>query len=205
MKTRSIITATINRKMTNKNLSLNIDDRLVDIQQATRAHRKMHGCGAYTFEDGSGLINLVQSINAMRILELGTALGFTACCLAQGHESAHVDTIEGDAIHLRLAEKNIAAMGLTGRVTVHHGMFDDVLANFVPEYDAVFFDGYEPSIAVLNQVRNLLRKGGLMICANTSLTINEKQREIDDYLSNIDFWIMKEPIENGKTKVCVKT
>ena len=83
-------------------------------------------------------------------------------------------------------------------------MFADVLANFSPEYDAVFFDGYEPSIAVLNQVRNLLRTGGLMICANTSLAGKLERREIDGYLNNIDYWVMKMPIENGKTIVRVK-
>ena len=190
--------------MRNVESNFSVNDELTDIQEATRAHRKSHGCGAYTFEDGTGLINLVQSHKAVRILELGTALGFTACCLAKGHESAHVDTIEGDATHVQLAKELIASVGLAGRITVHHGMFADVLATFSPEYDAVFFDGYEPSIAVLNQVRNLLRTGGLMICANTSLAGKLERREIDGYLNNIDYWVMKMPIENGKTIVRVK-
>lgn len=190
--------------MENINPKFSINTKLADIQQATRAHRKIHGCGAYTYEDGPGLINLVQSHNALRILELGTALGFTACCLAQGHELAHVDTIEGDAKHVQLARERVASVGLAGRITVHHGTFTDVITKLTSKYDVVFFDGYEPSIDVLDRARNILRTGGLMICANTSLMDKLGRREVDDYLNNIDYWQVKEPIENGRTKVCVK-
>jgi hypothetical protein len=31
------------------------------IQEATREHRRRHGCSAYTFEDGAGLIALAQA------------------------------------------------------------------------------------------------------------------------------------------------
>jgi aryl-alcohol dehydrogenase-like predicted oxidoreductase len=41
----------------------------------TRRHRADHGCGAYTFEDGPGLIALAATHRATRVLELGAALG----------------------------------------------------------------------------------------------------------------------------------
>jgi predicted O-methyltransferase YrrM len=64
------------------------------IQKATRAHRQAHGCHAYTYSDGAALTALAANAGAKRVLELGTALGYTACCLAAAGPSVFVDTIE---------------------------------------------------------------------------------------------------------------
>jgi predicted O-methyltransferase YrrM len=178
--------------------------RLEAIQQATRAHRRSHGCLAYTFEDGRGLIDLVHSIRPKRVLELGTALGFTACCLAQGHPSATVDTIEVDEIHVKLAEKHIQDVGLSAKVQVHQGLFEDILPSLTPGYDAVFFDGFAPSMPVLEKVRAMLREGGVLICANTGLADGEERRRILNYLNNTQLWQSRDSLENNQTKVCVK-
>jgi len=97
------------------------------IQSATRTHRRSHGCGAYTFEDGPALTSMAAASGARRILELGTALGYTACCLAAGHPEARVDTIEGDPDHARLALEQIGSVGLSDRITVHHGACRDLI------------------------------------------------------------------------------
>src|SRR6202522_4312055 len=78
------------------------------IQSMTRQHRADHGCGAYTFEDGPGLTALAATHRASRVLELGTALGYTGCCLAAAASNTHVDSIEMDTEHVRLARENIA-------------------------------------------------------------------------------------------------
>ena len=96
---------------------------LFEIQAATRIHRREHGCGAYTFEDGPGLIKLAQKYEPSRIVELGTALGFTACCLAFGSPSATIDTVEGDSLHVELAQQNFKNEQFDKRITVHHGHF----------------------------------------------------------------------------------
>jgi len=94
---------------------------LHDLYRISVAHRKVHGCEAYTFEDGPALTALSGWKQPHRVLELGTALGYSACCLAQGSASARVDTIEGDATHVTLAREQIARHALTHRITVHHG------------------------------------------------------------------------------------
>jgi len=95
------------------------------LQDATRIHRSEHGCGAYTFGDGTGLIDLSTRFQPKRILELGTALGYTACCLASGSPEAHVDTIERDALHVELARRNIVAANLSSRISVREGDFSE--------------------------------------------------------------------------------
>ena len=100
---------------------------LHDLYRISVAHRKVHGCEAYTFEDGPALTALSGWKRPQRVLELGTALGYTACCLAQGCVSARVDTVEGDATHVALAREEIARHALTHRITVHYGQFDEIL------------------------------------------------------------------------------
>jgi predicted O-methyltransferase YrrM len=63
------------------------------IQKVTREHCRQHGCAAYTFEDGAGLVTLAKRYSPARILMLGTALGLTACCLASSGVAVKVDTI----------------------------------------------------------------------------------------------------------------
>jgi predicted O-methyltransferase YrrM len=86
------------------------------IQSMTRQHRADHGCGAYTFKDGPGLTALAATHRASRVLELGTALGYTGCRLAAATSNTHVDSIEMDTEHVRLARENIARAGLSDRV-----------------------------------------------------------------------------------------
>jgi predicted O-methyltransferase YrrM len=105
------------------------------IQSMTRQHRADHGCGAYTFEDGPGLTALAATHRASRVLELGTALGYTGCCLAAAASNTHLDSIEMDVEHVRLARENIARAGLSDRVRVHQGDFMAVTDRLPGNYD----------------------------------------------------------------------
>lgn len=76
-------------------------------QDATRAHRSQHGCSAFTYADGTLPGAVAAAVGASRILELGTALGYTALWLAHGATHATVDTIEGDAGHVEFANEQV--------------------------------------------------------------------------------------------------
>ena len=54
------------------------EDPFREIQAATDAHRSSHGCWAYPYDEGSRLGTIAAAIDARRVLELGTALGYTA-------------------------------------------------------------------------------------------------------------------------------
>ena len=125
-------------------------DPFGDVLAETDQHRRQHGCWAYPFRDGPALGVLAGAMGATRILELGTALGYTACWFAHASPTARVDTIERDPDHVRLARRNIDAFGLTDRVNIIHSDFTDALRQLAPGYDLVFFDGYAPSIADLD-------------------------------------------------------
>ena len=141
-------------------------DPFADIRSATNQHRARHGCGAYPYKRGPLLGVLAAAVQARRILELGTALGYTALSFAHGASNATVDTIERDPQHVELAREKIAAAGLEHRITVHEGDFGAALPMLDPGYDVAFFDGHTPVPALHVALRQLLRTGGVLITAN---------------------------------------
>ena len=61
---------------------IHLADPLVDVQDATRRHRRAHHCGAYTYGDASLPATLVAATGATQVIEVGTALGYTALSMA---------------------------------------------------------------------------------------------------------------------------
>jgi len=141
-------------------------DAFAALREATLAHRAKHGCSAYPYDNGALLGALAASANARRVLELGTALGYTALWLAKGAPEAVIDTVERDAEHARMAREQVEAHGMTGHIVVHDGEFATVLRQLDPGYDVAFFDGSAPSRPLLRDLRRLLRARGLLISAN---------------------------------------
>ena len=141
-------------------------DPFDEVRKATAQHRARHGCGTHPYGNGPLLGVLAATVQARRILELGTALGYTALSFAYGAPNSIVDTVERDPQHVQLARANIAAAALDHRITVHEGDFAAVLPTLDPGYDLAFFDGHTPVPALHIAVRKLLRTGGVLITAN---------------------------------------
>jgi predicted O-methyltransferase YrrM len=141
-------------------------DPFAQVRTATLAHRAQHGCGTWPYGNGALLSTLAAAVDARRILELGTALGYTSLSFAHGAPKARIDTVERDGEHVRLARKHIAAAGLDGRVVVHEGDFGNVLPNLEPGYDLAFFDGHTPVPKLHAELHRLLRQRGVLVTAN---------------------------------------
>jgi predicted O-methyltransferase YrrM len=141
-------------------------DPFAALREATFKHRVEHGCAAYPYDNGALLGALAAAANARRVLELGTALGYTALWFARGAPDAVIDTIERDAEHVRLAREQVEAHGMAGHVVVHEGEFAAVIYQLDPGYDVAFFDGLGPTRPLLKGMRRLLRARGLLISAN---------------------------------------
>src|SRR5262249_61020094 len=67
-------------------------DPFADVRKATDAHRARHRCHAYPYRRGPLLGALAAAVQAQRIVELGTALGYTSLCFAQGAAAATIET-----------------------------------------------------------------------------------------------------------------
>lgn len=176
-------------------------DPYAALQAATRAHRRLTNSDAYTFEDGPALTQVAAKSGAVRMLELGTALGYTACCLAAARANARVDTIEGDPLRAPLARDNITAVGIADRVTVHEGDFMAVLAGLTEGYGLVFFDGYAPDLPLMNAILERLLPGGTLVCANLGLVRLSERRGLLAMLDDPSRFAQHPAIENGGTVV----
>ncbi len=181
---------------------------LLAVQQATRAHQRVHGCSAHTFEDGAGLWQLVAAHQPRRVLELGTGLGYTASLMALASPHAFVQTLEGDAQHAALARQHIAQLGLQQRVQLHEGSFSVTLPalELAPgSLDLVFFDGNMPAFVLLQHFQTLLAPCGLLVCANLELNGPQGARRAKAELNDPARWQRLPGLENGLTWVARKT
>ncbi len=156
-------------------------DFYTDYYQLSLRHRNEHGCGAYPCKEGQLLTILAATKNPDRILEVGTALGFSAACLARGNATSQIDTIEFDPVHIRLAQEQLVRYNLSKRVTIIEGNSDAVLPALQPGYDLIFFDGFEPSLRDLEQFHRLAKQDSLLISANLSWSGSAK-----GYLQRLD-------------------
>jgi predicted O-methyltransferase YrrM len=179
-----------------------LSDPFKAIQAGTDKHRASHGCWAYPFQDGPALGVIAAAAGAKRVLELGTALGYTACWFAHGSPAAKVDTIEQDDDHVRLARANIARAGFGDRVTVHHGAFVSIIPDLPPGFDIAFFDGYAPTLADLDMLTRMLRPGGVLITTNLGLG-GEAARYVET-LCDPKLWMTAFMAESGRTAVSVR-
>jgi len=146
-----------------------INDNIKHLFEMTAEHRKKHECGGYPYEHADMLSLLINVSNAKLILELGTALGYTASVMASSREDVHIDTIDQDASHLEVANKNWKDLKLTAQITSHEGKAEAILPELPGTYDLIFFDGHTPSMKFLMQFERLLKKGGLLVTANMFL------------------------------------
>lgn len=173
------------------------------VREATLAHIRKHGCGCYPFFDGSLLGVVAAAAQARRILELGTALGYTALWFAHGAPEAKIDTIEFDAQHVEIARHNVAKAGFAERVTVHHGDFAAVLPTLRPSYDIGFFDGWAPTLADLTEFRRLLRPRGILISTNLDMGGGQASKYRSE-LADAKRWLSSFAAEDGRTAISIK-
>ena len=177
-------------------------DPFAEIRKATDRHRARHGCGAYPYHNGPLLGTLAGAVHARRILDLGTALGYTALSFAQGAPNSVVDSVERDPQHVQIARENIVAAGFDHRITVHEGDFAAVLPTLDPGYDVAFFDGGTPGPALHTGLRKLLRTGGVLITAN--LNHGGTADAVRKALFDAKAWRSALVDDDGETAISVK-
>jgi predicted O-methyltransferase YrrM len=119
-------------------------------------------------EVGALLRVLATTVRATRILEIGTAIGYSGIWLAGVLPAGGMlFTMEFDEERARQARENFARAGLSDRVSVIVGDAQRMLAKVSGPFDLIFQDGdkkmYEP---MLDRFADLLRPGGLLVTDN---------------------------------------
>ena len=119
-------------------------------------------------EVGALLRVLATGAGATRILEIGTAIGYSGIWLAGAlPANGMLLTMEVDESRARIARQNFLRAGLAERVNVMVGDASRMLAKVAGPFDVIFQDGdklqYSP---MLDRLVGLLRPGGLLITDN---------------------------------------
>jgi predicted O-methyltransferase YrrM len=118
-------------------------------------------------EEGTLLGILAGVSGAREILELGTAIGYSATWLARGSPLARVTSVEHEPSMARRAEGNIREAGLAGRVQVVVGEALEVSKGLAGPYDMIFNDiDKEDYPLILPRLKALLAPGGLLVTDN---------------------------------------
>jgi predicted O-methyltransferase YrrM len=123
---------------------------------------------------GQILALLARSIAARRILELGTATGYSAIWLALATAAWHgrLITVEQDATRVQEAQHNLHTAGVEDRVQIVHDTALKALQSLSGPFDLIFIDilWYLHHTAEAAQLRTAclqrLRPGGLLLCDN---------------------------------------
>ena len=119
-------------------------------------------------EVGALLRVLATSIGATRILEIGTAIGYSGIWLARALPAGGMlVTMEFNEERAREARENFARAGVSDRVSVVVGDAQLKIAKVAGPFDLIFQDGdkklYTP---LLDRLVALLRPGGLLVTDN---------------------------------------
>ncbi len=99
-----------------------------------------------------------------RILEIGTAIGYSAIAMAK-HCQAEIVTLERDETMISVARQNIKKAGLEPRITLIEGDATQTLSTVKGEFDLVFIDAAKGQYETfLNQIS--VAEGGVLVCDN---------------------------------------
>ena len=111
---------------------------------------------------------LLKSQKPKNILEVGTAIGYSALIMAEvTDENCHITTIERRADMVQLALENISATTYKERIKILEGEAIELLPNLEEKYDFIFLDAAKGQyLEFFNYCIQYLNPGGMIVSDN---------------------------------------
>lgn len=110
---------------------------------------------------------ILEKESPKRILEIGTAVGYSASMFAKYATSAVIDTIELDEGRYNEAKVNVEKIGVADRINLYLGNAVEILPTLNFEYDIIFIDENKGKYPVfLQEGIRLVRPEGIIIADN---------------------------------------
>ncbi|WP_370783774.1 O-methyltransferase [Allisonella histaminiformans] len=133
------------------------------------AYAEEHSVPIIRKSERKALIAAARKASSARILEVGTAIGYSSLLLLSEFPEAHIDTIEVDEQRYRIAEEAVEKAGVSHRWHGHLGDAARVIPTLEGPYDFVFLDG--PKGQYLRELKMLepLLAGHAVIAADNVL------------------------------------
>jgi predicted O-methyltransferase YrrM len=127
-------------------------------------------------EKGAWLLEQIQEYQPQKILELGSANGYSGCIL--GSQKAELTTIELNEKIAKEAMENYAKFNINAKILIDDGV--QIIKELNDSFDLIFIDfhlnGY---MKVLEDCIRLLNQKGILIADNINLKF--KGRDCQDF------------------------
>ena len=111
---------------------------------------------------------ILTEIKPSRILEIGTAVGYSAMCFSEYLQpDGKIDTIERDAERIAEARINIEKVGVADKINIYEGDAVEILPTFNEKYDMVFIDAAKGKYPFfLKEALRMIKPNGVILADN---------------------------------------
>ena len=110
---------------------------------------------------------ILENEKPTKILEIGTAVGYSASCFVKYAPEVIVDTIELDEERAKEAIENVKNIGVSENINIMIGNAVEILPTLSGEYDIDFIDAAKSKYSIfLEEGIRLIRNGGLILADN---------------------------------------
>ncbi len=143
-----------------------IGDKMSLIQEM-ELYAKEHNVPIMQKDGVHFLCDFINEHKCTRILEIGSAIGYSAICMAMLANNLHITTIERDKVRYQKAVEYVNKSGLSSQIHIIHGdaldmdidgMFDLLFIDAAKAQYIKFFEKYEKNV----------KKNGYIITDNLS-------------------------------------
>ncbi len=112
--------------------------------------------------------NILKELKPKKILEIGTAVGYSAMCFSKYlEEGGKIDTIERDEERVKEAKENIEKVGVSDKINILEGDAVEILPTLNEKYDMIFIDAAKGKYPFfLQQALRMLNKNGVILADN---------------------------------------
>ena len=110
----------------------------------------------------------LTQIRPKRILEIGTAVGYSAMCFTNFLcEEGKIDTIEREEERVKEAKENIKKVGVESKISIYEGDAVEILPTLNEKYDAIFIDAAKGKYPFfLKEALRLIKPNGIIFADN---------------------------------------
>lgn len=147
---------------------------------------------------------ILSIIRPERVLEIGTAIGYSAVLMSQFLQNdGQITTIERNPIMIDRAKRNFQKFNLSSSIHLLEGDAEKILPQLHNHYDVIFMDAAKGQYKFfLEQAYRLLKNGGVLIADNvlqkglvakSRYTIPRRQRTIHKRMRNFLWEIQNSP------------
>ena len=110
---------------------------------------------------------MMHQCNPKSILEVGTAIGFSALLMSEYAPDAHITTIENYDKRIPIARANFDRFGKSNRIELLEGDALEILPTLEGSFDFIFMDAAKGQyINYLPDIMRLLSPGGVLVSDN---------------------------------------